>query len=215
MNTPLDAIWARRLIPVVTLENAAAADPLAEALVAGGLPVAEITLRSPAALEAITAMARRGDVTVGAGTVLTVGQVRQTVEAGAQFMVSPGFNPEMVRYCLDQQIPVLPGVSTPTEIQTALSHGVETVKFFPAEAFGGCRTLKALGAPYPTVRFVPTGGITADNLAGYLQLPQVAACGASWVASGDLVASGRFENIRQRIVAALKIVDEVGTQTVQ
>lgn len=214
MNTPLDAILARRLIPVVTLEDAAAADSLAAALVAGGLPVAEITLRSPAAIAAIAAMARRGDVIVGAGTVLTVGQVRQAVEAGAQFVVSPGFNPEMVRYCLDRQIPVLPGVSTPTEIQTALFHGVDTVKFFPAEAFGGCRTLKALGAPFPTVRFVPTGGIAADNLAGYLHLPQVAACGASWVVSGDLVTSGRFEDIRQRIVAALKIVDEVGAGVV-
>ena len=210
MNTSLKALLARRLIPVVTLAEALAAAPLAEALVAGGLPVAEITLRSPAAINAIAVLARRGDMMVGAGTVLTIGQAQQALAAGAQFLVSPGFDPGMVRYCHDHNIPYLPGVSTPTEIQTALSHGIDTLKFFPAEAFGGCRTLKAVGAPYPSVRFVPTGGITADNLTGYLQLPQVAACGASWLVSEDLVAAGRFEDIRQRVVAALKIVAEVG-----
>jgi 2-dehydro-3-deoxyphosphogluconate aldolase/(4S)-4-hydroxy-2-oxoglutarate aldolase len=116
----------------------------------------------------------------------------------------------MVRFCQDRNIPVLPGVSTPTEIQTALTYGIDTVKFFPAEAFGGCRTLRALCAPYPTLRFVPTGGITADNLASYLNLPQVSACGASWMASADLVASARFEEIRQRVAAALKIAQASG-----
>jgi 2-dehydro-3-deoxyphosphogluconate aldolase / (4S)-4-hydroxy-2-oxoglutarate aldolase len=210
MKTSLSAIVAQRLIPVITLAEAAAAEPLAAALVAGGLPVAEITLRSPAAIQAIAMMAQREDMIVGAGTVLTVAQAQQALAAGAHFMVSPGFDPGMVRYCHDRHIPYLPGVSTPTEIQTALSQGVDTLKFFPAEAFGGCRTLKAVGAPYPAARFVPTGGITAGNLADYLQLPQVAACGASWLASEDLVAAGRFEDIRQRVMAALKIVAEVG-----
>jgi 2-dehydro-3-deoxyphosphogluconate aldolase/(4S)-4-hydroxy-2-oxoglutarate aldolase len=214
MSTLFDTVLARRLIPVVTLEDAAAADPLADALVAGGLPVAEITLRSSIAIKAIEMMARRKDLIVGAGTVITVAQVQQALDAGAQFMVSPGFNPKMVRFCRDRKIPVLPGVSTPTEIQAALDHGVDIVKFFPAEAFGGCRTLRAVGAPFPTVRFVPTGGITADNLADYLQLPQVTACGASWMVSGKLVASARFEAIRERIVAALKIVEELGRSTV-
>jgi 2-dehydro-3-deoxyphosphogluconate aldolase/(4S)-4-hydroxy-2-oxoglutarate aldolase len=215
MSTLFDRVLARRLIPVVTLEDAAAANPLADALVTGGLPVAEITLRSSIAIKAIEMMARRKDLIVGAGTVLTVAQVQQALDAGAQFMVSPGFNPEMVRFCQDRKIPVLPGVSTPTEIQVALDHGVDIVKFFPAEAFGGCRTLRAIGAPYPTVRFVPTGGITADNLADYLCLPQVVACGASWMTSSSLVASARFEAIRQRIVAALEIVAEVERRTVQ
>jgi 2-dehydro-3-deoxyphosphogluconate aldolase/(4S)-4-hydroxy-2-oxoglutarate aldolase len=215
MSTLFDTVLARRLIPVVTLEDAAAANPLADALVTGGLPVAEITLRSSIAIKAIEMMARRKDLIVGAGTVLTVAQVQQALDAGAQFMVSPGFNPEMVRFCHDRKIPVLPGVSTPTEIQAALDHGVDIVKFFPAEAFGGCRTLRAVSAPFPTVRFVPTGGITSDNLADYLNLPQVAACGASWVASASLVTAARFEAIRQRVVAALKIVAEIERRAVQ
>lgn len=214
MSDLLTSVLARRLIPVVALPDAAAADPLADALAAGGLPVAEITLRTPAAVKSIERVARRADMIVGAGTVLTIAQAQQAWDAGAQFMVSPGFDPAMVGFCQDRNIPVLPGVSTPTEILTALAHGVDTVKFFPAEAFGGPRTVRALGGPYPAVRFVPTGGITADNLADYLKLPQVAACGASWVASADLVAAARFEEIRERIIKALKIVEEVERRTV-
>ena len=209
MTNPLLEVLSRRLIPVVTLEDAASADPLADALAAGGLPSAEITLRSPAALKAISGMARRRDLIVGAGTVLTVGQVRQALDAGAQFIVSPGFNPGVVQYCRDLQIPVLTGVSTPTDILTALTHGLDTVKFFPAEAAGGLRTLQAVSAPFPMMRFVPTGGITVDNLAAYLQLPQVAACGGSWIVDRDLIASGKFDVIRQRIREALAIVRKV------
>jgi len=214
MSDLLTSVLARRLIPVLALADAAAADPIADALAAGGLPVAEITLRTPSAIRVVERMARRAEMIVGAGTVLTVAQAQQALDAGAQFMVSPGFDPEVAGFCHDRGIPVLPGVSTPTEIQTALAHGVDTVKYFPAEAFGGFRTVRALSAPYPAVRFVPTGGITADNLAGYLELPQVAACGASWMVSADLIAAARFEEIRQRIVAALKIVEEVERPTV-
>jgi len=215
MSHILTSLLSRRLIPVVTLGDPAAADPLADVLTAGGLPIAEITLRTPVAIKVIERMARRTGMIIGAGTVLTTAQARQASDAGAQFMVAPGFDPAIVGFCRERQIPVLPGVSTPTEIQAALAHGVDTMKYFPAEAFGGCRTLQAVSAPYPAVRFVPTGGITADNLAGYLKLPQVAACGASWVVSRDLVAADRFEEIRQRIVAALKIVEEVGRHAVQ
>jgi 2-dehydro-3-deoxyphosphogluconate aldolase/(4S)-4-hydroxy-2-oxoglutarate aldolase len=210
MTRLLMDIVARRLIPVITLDDASAADPLGELLAIAGLPCAEITLRSPAALSAIAAVARRGDMLVGAGTVLTVGQVRAALDAGARFIVSPGFDPAIVQFCRDLQIPVLPGVSTPTDIQMALAHGLETVKFFPAEAFGGPRTLEAVSAPFPMMRFVPTGGITPDNLARYLQLPQVAACGASWLAPRDLLVAGRFDEIERRVAAAMAIVAATG-----
>lgn len=204
---------SRRLIPVITIDAAKDAEPLAEALIAGELPVAEITLRSSAALEAITTMARRGNVIVGAGTVLTTDQVRQTTDAGAQFIVSPGFNPELVQYCQNLKIPVLPGVSTPTDIQLSLAHGLDTVKFFPAEAFGGPQTLAAVSGPFPAMRFVPTGGITNENLLRYLRMPQVAACGGSWIVDRDLIASGSFDVIRQRIREALAIVEKAEEKT--
>jgi 2-dehydro-3-deoxyphosphogluconate aldolase/(4S)-4-hydroxy-2-oxoglutarate aldolase len=213
MITSYRQALSRRLIPVVTIDVAADAEPLAEALVAGELPVAEITLRSSAALEAITTMAHRGDVIVGAGTVLTTDQVRQATDAGAQFIVSPGFNPELVQYCQNLKIPVLPGVSTPTDIQLSLVHGLDTLKFFPAEAFGGTQTLAAVSGPFPTMRFVPTGGITNENLLRYLRMPQVVACGGSWIVDRGLIASGSFDVIRQRIMEALAIVAKAEEKT--
>jgi 2-dehydro-3-deoxyphosphogluconate aldolase/(4S)-4-hydroxy-2-oxoglutarate aldolase len=213
MTTPYRQALSRRLIPVVTIDAAEDAEPLAEALIAGELPVAEITLRSSAALEAITTMAQRGNVIVGAGTVLTTDQVRQATDAGAQFIVSPGFNPELVQYCQNLKIPVLPGVSTPTDIQLSLAHGLDTVKFFPAEAFGGTQTLAAVSGPFPAMRFVPTGGITNENLLRYLRMPQVAACGGSWIVDRELIASGSFDVIRQRIVEALAIVAKAEEKT--
>lgn len=210
MTKTLEDVVSRRLIPVAMIEDPAAAGPLADALVAGGLPCAEITLRSPAALQALAAMARRGDVLVGAGTVLTAGQARQALDAGARFLVAPGLDPALVAFCRDAKVPVLPGVCTPTEIQTALGLGLDTVKFFPAEAFGGVATLRALGAVFPMVRFVPTGGIAAANLAAYLALPQVAACGGSWIVDRGLIVQGRFDEIRRRVAASMHIVHQDG-----
>ncbi len=209
MNISIQAATKRRVIPVVTIDDAGAAAPLADSLVAGGLPVAEITLRTPAALKAIAIMANREDMLVGAGTLLSTEQVRQALDAGARFMVSPGFDAGMVQCCRDLKIPVLPGVSTPTDIQTALNHGLVCFKYFPSEAFGGVATLKAVSAPYPEVRFVPTGGINADNLAAYLQLPQVAACGGSWLVERRHIRAQRFDLIRETVETALEIVARV------
>jgi 2-dehydro-3-deoxyphosphogluconate aldolase/(4S)-4-hydroxy-2-oxoglutarate aldolase len=139
--------------------------------------------------------------------------VCQAIDAGAQFIVSPGFNPELVQYCQNLKIPVLPGVSTPTDIQLSLAHGLDTVKFFPAEAFGGTQTLAAVSGPFPAMRFVPTGGITNENLLHYLRMPQVAACGGSWIVDRDLIASGSFDVIRQRIMEALAIIEKAEETT--
>jgi 2-dehydro-3-deoxyphosphogluconate aldolase/(4S)-4-hydroxy-2-oxoglutarate aldolase len=205
MKDVLQEAMARRVVPVVTVDDARDAVPLADTLVAGGLPVAEITLRTPSALQAIERIAGRGDLLVGAGTVLTMGQVRRAMDAGAQFIVSPGFNPGMVQFCRDLKIPVLPGVCTPTDIQSALDYGLNHLKYFPAEAFGGVSTLNAISSPYPEVRFMPTGGINAANLATYLRLPQVTACGGSWMVERTLIREQQFGQIRETIIAAVQI----------
>lgn len=205
MRQSMQAVCAARVIPVVTIEDVADATPLAETLTAAGLAVVEITLRSASALEAMAVMSRHPDLVVGAGTVLTLGQVQQALAAGARFVVAPGFSPGVVQYCRDLQVPVLPGVATPTDIQRALEHGVDLLKFFPAEALGGVRMIRALAAPFPQVRFVPTGGITADNLADYLGLPAVAACGGSWMVDPELVRRRRFDRIHAQIAAALQV----------
>ena len=181
-----------RLIPVVALERTEDAEPLADALCAGGLPCAEITLRTDAALDAIRALADREDFLLGAGTVHSAEQAEAAVEAGAKFVVTPGFNPRTVVWCQDHAVPVFPGIATPTDLELALEHGVTTVKFFPAETLGGVKTLKAFSGPYGEVRFIPAGGIHAGNLADYLALPSVLACGGSWmVQAGDWEATTR------------------------
>ena len=186
-----------RIIPVVAIHDAQWANPLADALIEGGLPCAEITFRTSAASRAIRAMSARGDMIVGAGTVLTIDQVKEAVDSGACFIVSPGFNPKVVAYCVNQNIPVTPGTCTPTDIEAALELGLKTVKFFPAEAFGGVRTLKALSGPYGMMRFIPTGGIGPHNLVEYLQLPGVAACGGSWMVESGLISKGQFDRVTQ------------------
>lgn len=193
MNNPVSP---HRLLPVIALESAADADPLADALVAGGLPVAEITFRTAAAEKAIRAMAARGDMIVGAGTVLSIDHVQKAVDAGATFMVSPGCNPKVIEYCVTNHIAITPGVATPTDIELAHSFGLTLLKFFPAEALGGIGMLKALSAPYGGIRFIPTGGIHADNLRDYLALPSVTACGGSWMVTPKLIAAGDFKSIR-------------------
>jgi len=206
MNEQFNQVLALRIIPVVAIHNAKDADPLADALIAGGLPSAEITFRTEAAEAAIKAMARRGDITVGAGTVLTVEQAQKAIDAGAGFVVAPGLNPKVVRFCLDNDIPVTPGVATPTDIETAMNLGLEILKFFPAEAFGGLKTLKAMSAPYQAVKFIPTGGLNAQNVVDYLKFPKVAAVGGSWIVKSDAIAGGEFDKITQLTREAVEIV---------
>lgn len=191
-------------MPVVSVDDTAHADPLADALVAGGLPCAEITLRTEAGLAAIRSLARRGDLLVGAGTVHSVDQAARVAEAGAAFVVSPGLNPKTVRWCIDHAVPVIPGVATPTDLEAALEFGLEVVKFFPAEALGGVAMLRALGGPFAGVRFVPTGGITADNVGSYLSLPNVLAVGGSWMVQSQRIAAGRFDEIRRAVSEAVQ-----------
>ena len=189
----IDRLQSLRLIPVVALDRAEDAEPMADALCAGGLRCAEITLRTDAALDSIQALAGREEFLIGAGTVHNAEQAKTAVEAGAQFVVTPGFNPRTVMWCQENQVPVFPGIATPTDLELALEHGVETVKFFPAETLGGVNTLKAFSGPYRQIRFIPTGGIHAGNLADYLALPSVLACGGSWMVKvGDWVATKRL-----------------------
>lgn len=190
-----DQLEQLRIVPVVVLNDAKNADPLGEALVAGGLPCAEVTFRTDAARASIETLAKRGDLLVGAGTVLSADQVKAAQDAGAQFVVSPGFNPKTVQACLDAGLPIFPGVSNPTDIEMAIDMGLRVVKFFPAEAFGGVKTLKAIAAPYKRVRFVPTGGIGAGNLLDYLNFKPVLACGGSWMVKADLIDAGDFNQI--------------------
>lgn len=202
-----EAIGQIGVLPVIALERAEDAVPLARALLAGGIGCAEITFRTPAAAEAIRRMSDEvGEMLVGAGTVLTVQQAEQAILAGARYIVSPGFDAVVVDWCQEQGIPVLPGVATPTEINMALARNVRLLKFFPAEEFGGIRMLKALHGPYPDVRFIPTGGIRATNLAEYLALPNVVACGGSWMATGGMLAKGQFDEIARVAGEARAIV---------
>ena len=195
------------MVPVIAIDRADDAVPLARALLAGGIGCAEITFRTAAAAEAIRRMTGEvREMLAGAGTVLTVQQAEQAALAGAQYIVSPGFDAAVVDWCQEHHVPVLPGVATPTEINMALARGVKILKFFPAEEFGGVRMLKALYGPYPEVRFIPTGGIRAHNLAEYLALPNVAACGGSWMATSRMIAGGQFEEIARLSTEARAIV---------
>jgi 2-dehydro-3-deoxyphosphogluconate aldolase / (4S)-4-hydroxy-2-oxoglutarate aldolase len=213
MNDILRQLGRNGVIPVVAIEDAQHANRLGEALLAGGLPCAEITFRTAAAGEAIRRLTTAfPEMLVGAGTVLSVEQAEQAVDAGAQFIVAPGFDPQVVDWCLDHHVPVTPGVVTPTEISTVLAKGLNVLKFFPAEAMGGIKTLKAVGGPFRDVTFIPTGGINADNLARYLHLPMVHACGGSWIVNKHLIAEGKFDTITRLVREALAIVQQVREQ---
>jgi 2-dehydro-3-deoxyphosphogluconate aldolase/(4S)-4-hydroxy-2-oxoglutarate aldolase len=200
-----------RLVPVVAIDRAEDAPGLADALVAGGLPCAEITFRTEAAEGAIKALAGRSDILLGAGTVLSVEQVDRARDAGARFIVSPGTNPQVVERCLALELPVFPGIATPTDIELARSFGLRTLKFFPAEALGGLKMLNAIAAPYRDVRFVPTGGVSADNLLDYLKNPAVVACGGSWMVRSDLIRGGRFDTITSLCGEAVRLVKSLKT----
>jgi len=206
MSAILEQFQKMGVVPVVAIENAQDAMPLADALIEGGLPCAEITFRTAAAVDAMGIMARRGDILVGAGTVLKVDQVKAAVDAGVQFMVSPGFNPKVVGYCVENDITVTPGISTPSDIEAALEFGLEVLKLFPAEAFGGLKTLKAMSGPYGAVKFIPTGGIGPGNLVDYLQFAKTLACGGTWIAKSNLISAGQFDQILANAREAVELV---------
>ena len=196
MNDILTKIGQIGIVPVVALDRAEDALPLGKALMVGGIPCAEVTFRTAAAKEAIRIMTSNfPDMLVGAGTVLSCEQVDEAVEAGAKFIVSPGLNPEVVKYCIDKEIPVTPGVATPSEVEQAIGLGLDVVKFFPAEAAGGLPMIKAMSAPYTSMKFMPTGGINKDNIATYLAFNKVLACGGSFMVDKKLIAAGRFDEV--------------------
>ena len=198
MNDVLKKLGSLGLVPVVKIDRAEDALPLADALIAGGLPAAEITFRTAAAKDAIAAIASaRPEMLVGAGTVLTTAQVDEAIAAGARFIVSLGLNPKVVSYCVERGIPVTPGVSSPSEIEQAIELGLDVVKFFPAEASGGLAKIKAMSAPYGNMRFMPTGGINADNMIPYLTNDKVLACGGSWMVASDLINAGAWDKITE------------------
>ncbi|MGW0506665.1 bifunctional 4-hydroxy-2-oxoglutarate aldolase/2-dehydro-3-deoxy-phosphogluconate aldolase [Micromonospora sp. NPDC003241] len=192
-----------RVLPVVVLEDARHADPLASALVKGGLSAIEVTLRTAAGLDAIKSVAGRGDLTVGAGTVLTAEQAERAVAAGARFVVTPGFAPAVVRFCQEAGVPVFPGAATATEIQMAVDAGLDVVKFFPAQQLGGAPMIKALAAPFRDIRFIPTGGITPAVIDEYLALPAVLAVGATWMVAADLIAGEQWDEITSRTASVV------------
>ena len=210
MSTVAEKIAGFGVVPVVVLEDVKDAAPLAKALVEGGLPCAEVTFRTAAAEESIRVMTTEyPDMFVGAGTVLTIEQVDRAVAAGAKFIVSPGFDPEIVDYCLEKEIPVFPGCITPSEVAQAVKRGLKVVKFFPAEQFGGVATIKAMAAPYVGLKFMPTGGVSAKNLESYLSCDKIIACGGSWMVKGDLVKAGKFDEIKTLTEESVKLAASI------
>ncbi len=210
MNDTLKKIGSTGIVPVVVLNNASDAEPLADSLIKGGLPCAEVTFRTAAAEESIKIIAKKfPQMLVGAGTVLTTEQVDKAIGAGAKFIVAPGFNPKVVEYCLKNNYPVCPGIMTPTELEMALGYGLDVVKFFPAENAGGLKMIKAISAPYTMMKFMPTGGINVTNVREYLACDKILACGGSWMVKGDLVKTGDFAQIEKLTAEAASIVKEI------
>jgi 2-dehydro-3-deoxyphosphogluconate aldolase/(4S)-4-hydroxy-2-oxoglutarate aldolase len=210
MDKIIEKITAMGVIPVVAIENAADAARLGDALIEGGLPCAEITFRTAAAASAIRTLCNsHPGILVGAGTVLTKLDAEIAVDAGASFVVTPGFDGGLVDWCLDKSVPVIPGVMTPTDINAAINKKLKVLKFFPAEAAGGIKTLKAISGPYGSIKFVPTGGITLGNLEDYLSLPNVVACGGSWLVKKDQISSGEFDTIETLVREAVQLVDHI------
>jgi 2-dehydro-3-deoxyphosphogluconate aldolase/(4S)-4-hydroxy-2-oxoglutarate aldolase len=210
MNNILQQLGQIKVIPVIAIEDAATAIPLGQALLAGGLPCAEITFRTAAAANAIQKMSTAyPDILVGAGTVLTVTQAQQAKAAGAKFIVTPGFDDQVVDWCLANDMPITPGVMTPTEINMALNKNLTLLKFFPAEAAGGVKSLKAIGGPYGGVKFIPTGGINENNLADYLSLPMVHACGGSFMVKKHWLTDGQFDKVTEMSAKAVEIVKTI------
>ena len=210
MNDTLKQIGATGIVPVVVLNKVADAEPLAEALIKGGLPCAEVTFRTDAAEESIRSISKKfPDMFVGAGTVLTTEQVDRAIGAGAKFIVSPGLNPKVVEYCIKKGYPITPGIMTPTELEVALGFDLDVVKFFPAENAGGLKMIKAMSAPYTMMKFMPTGGINATNVRDYLACDKILACGGSWMVKGDLINAGNFAEIERLTKEASEIVRDI------
>ena len=203
-----DRLHQLRLLPVIALNRAEQAEPLGQTLLAAGLPAAEITFRTPVAAEAIRRLrAAFPELLIAAGTILTPAQVDTALAAGADFIVSPGLNPTTVRHCQQQGIPIIPGVNNPSQVEQALELGLSTLKFFPAEASGGIAMLKALAAVYP-VQFMPTGGISPSNLQPYLALPNVIACGGSWMVPSELIDQGDWTTLGRLIADAVALLHQ-------
>lgn len=210
MNEVLMKIGQMGIVPVVVLNDVKNAVPLAQSLINGGLPCAEVTFRTEAAQQSIAEISKNfPQMFVGAGTVLTTEQVDRAVDAGAKFIVSPGFNPKVVEYCIKKGYPVTPGIMTPTELEMALEFGLDVVKFFPAENAGGLKMIKAMAAPYTKMKFMPTGGINPQNVREYLQCDKILACGGSWMVKGDLINGGNFAEIEKLTKEASQIVKEI------
>lgn len=208
MSDILEQLAGYGVVPVVVLNRAEDAKPLAEALCKGGLKCAEVTFRTDAAEESIKIMTENfPEMLVGAGTVLTIDQVDRAVAAGAKFIVSPGFDPEIVDYCLEKNVPVFPGCITPSEVAQAAKRGIEVVKFFPAEQAGGVAMIRSLAAPYTGMKFMPTGGISAKNLRDYLECDKILCCGGSWMVKSDLIHQGEFDRIRDLTREAVELAD--------
>ena len=198
MKTLEEQFYEYAVVPVVVLDDADDAAPLAEALIKGGLPCAEVTFRTEAAEESIRIMSEKyPEMLVGAGTVLTTEQVDRAVAAGAKFIVSPGFDPEIVDYCMEKNIPVFPGCISPSEVAQAVKRGLKVVKFFPAEQAGGLAMLKAMAEPYTMLKFMPTGGINTKNLKEYLGFSKILCCGGSWMVKGDMIKNKEFDKITE------------------
>lgn len=210
MNATLEKLSQFGIVPVVVLDDAKDATPLAKALCDGGLACAEVTFRTAAAEESIRIMAtEHPEMVVGAGTVLTTEQVDRAVAAGASLIVSPGFDPEIVDYCISKNIEVVPGIVTPSELAQAVKRGLTRVKFFPAEAAGGLKMIKAMCAAYTTVRIMPTGGINAKNISEYLECDKIFCCGGSWMVKGDLIKAGEFDKIKDMTAEAVALVKKI------
>jgi len=206
MNKILEEIGLYGVVPVIIIDDAESSIPLANALIDGGLPVAEVTFRTKAARESIEKIAKGfPQMLLGAGTILSIDQVSSAVDSGAKYVVSPGFNSKVVEHCVKNNIPIIPGIATPTEIERALEFNLDVVKFFPAEALGGLTYLKAISAPYGNLRFVPTGGIDENNLLVYLQFPKVLACGGSWMVKSELIKNKKYDDIKKLTVSAVNL----------
>lgn len=195
MSDVLQIIEKTRFVPLVVLDDAEDAVPFGKALIAGGIPIAEVTFRTAAAEETIRRMSQLPELLVGAGTVHNIAQAEAAVQAGARFIVTPGMNPAVVRWCQEHEVAVVPGTVSPADLEVALELGLSVCKFFPAEAYGGVKTLKALAGPYAGIRFMPTGGVNAKNMADYLSLPNVLAVGGSFMAPDALVKEKKWDEI--------------------
>ena len=209
MSDVLEQIAAARVVPIVVIDDAEMAEPLGHAVLGAGMPIIEITLRTDASYESIKRLSSIDGLLVGAGTVLSIDNVKAALDAGASFMVTPGINADVITYCVENGIPIVPGIATATDIETVMKLGIFCAKVFPSEFLGGAPYVKALSGPYAMMKFFPTGGIRPEAIQGYLDLPCVVACGGSWMVKRDLIAAGEFDKIKQLTSEAVQLVQKV------